>query len=126
MQVTVDNLDQATAQNVFETIARHLLAQNKQSRNNEGLCCYRGEEGSMCAAGVLIPNEKYDPKMDNVKSTAWCFIADRYSFSRNHDGLIGGLQYIHDGWAPYEWPEKLIDFAQSRNLNADFVLEYVK
>lgn len=89
-------------------------------------CAYRGEQNSMCGAGVLIPDEKYNPKMDSEKSNAWYLIVHRYNFSHSHCELIGDLQYVHDGWASYEWHEKLIDFAQSRNLNADFVLEYVK
>jgi len=120
MKVTIDNLETATAQDVFETVARHLLTQNKKS-TQDGHCCYRGEYGTKCAAGVLIPDERYDPKMDSRNSTGWDNIIYAYEFSTMHSSLINALQYLHDNNHPETWKEHLKHLARVESLNFDFI-----
>jgi hypothetical protein len=50
-----------TKQEIFDKVATHLLAQGKPSFTRFGGCQYRGPNGAKCAAGVLIPDDLYDP-----------------------------------------------------------------
>jgi hypothetical protein len=54
------------AQEIFDTVATHLLKQGRRAINPDmpEICHYRGEHGSKCAVGVLIPDETYDPMME--------------------------------------------------------------
>ena len=95
-------------QEIFDKVATHLIAQGKRSIGFGGACAYRGDNGSMCAAGCLIPDDEYKPEFEN---RAWFYIANEVpSFSnapdRVHD-LITTLQWVHD--SPCSWlsPEKL-------------------
>lgn len=55
-----------TLQEVFDKVARHLLTQGQRSILREtGRCAYRGDEGCMCAVGVLIADEHYHPKLED-------------------------------------------------------------
>lgn len=57
MNVTIENLAQASERDVVETIAFHMLRQGKRSRD-ANTCVYRNSEGLSCAAGVLLSDEK--------------------------------------------------------------------
>lgn len=70
MNITLATLAQATEQEVFDQVARHLLAQGVQSTmmRLDGVsttCQYRGEGGRKCAAGALIGDDEYRPWMDS-------------------------------------------------------------
>lgn len=54
---------------VSQYIANHLLKQGKQAAS-EGKCQYRGDEGCMCAVGVLIDDEHYDANFEGVSLSA--------------------------------------------------------
>lgn len=51
------------AQEMFETVARHLFAQGKRAgvENEEGdfSCLYRAPDGTKCAIGCLLTDEQY-------------------------------------------------------------------
>lgn len=53
-------------QQIFDTVATHLLDQGKPALDAEGFCRYRTESGLMCAVGCLIPDEKYTPKIEGI------------------------------------------------------------
>lgn len=55
-----------TNQEIFDTVAVHLLTQNKRATkaNCSTTCQYRTSEGLKCAVGCLIPDEKYTPEME--------------------------------------------------------------
>ena len=57
-------MKQYTAQQIFDTVATHLIKQGKPALNAAGLCRYRGLEGSKCAFGVLISDEMYHDKFE--------------------------------------------------------------
>ena len=58
-----------TKQEVFDKVATHLLTQNKRSLEDTS-CVYRAKDGSMCAAGCLIPDEEYTPALEGWQITA--------------------------------------------------------
>lgn len=83
-----------TAQEIFDTVARHLIAQGKQAVDESGYCKYRAPDGRRCAAGVLITDEEYVPNMEGVmfgdSQVAW---PPRLLV---HEKLVRDLQSAHD------------------------------
>lgn len=55
-----------TEQEIFDTVLTHLREQGKASTNRSGGCRYRGEGGTTCAVGCLIPDELYDPLIEGL------------------------------------------------------------
>lgn len=60
-----------TKQETFDTVVRKLKAQGCKSlgepdEHGQRFCRYRGEGGVACAAGCLIPDAKYDERMEGV------------------------------------------------------------
>lgn len=120
MKITLSNLHEATEQQVFNQVAKHLLEQAQKSLDNENsICAYRGAEGLKCAAGCLISDEEYRPKWElkdwetlvetgDIKTTA-------------HRNLILNLQKIHDDRQPYVWIKYLEDLAQSMGLDSSIL-----
>lgn len=126
--ITVHNLKESTAQEVFDFIANHLLTQNEQSVVRSDIdhpreipmngCLYRMEkEGRIlkCAAGCLIPDEDYSPEFEG--RFVWSTIVRKYfTDSDYHTTLISDLQRLHDGFPVSYWPEKLTKLALEHNL----------
>lgn len=81
-----------TAQQVFDTVARHLFAQGERAMDSEGQCLYRAAGGKKCAAGVLITDEEYFSGMENVT----------FGSARHYEGA--------SGWetAQVAWPPRLL------------------
>ena len=55
-----------TEQEIFDTVLAHLRKQGKASTNHLNGCRYRGEGGTACAVGCLIPEELYDPVIEGL------------------------------------------------------------
>ena len=97
-------------QEIFDKVATHLIAQGKQSLMFMGAeaCAYRGADGTMCAAGCLIPDGEYDPVFEGLP---WDSIAQEVPSFANASveahNLIGSLQTVHDCEAYWETPETL-------------------
>lgn len=105
-----------TAQEVFDIVAKHLLTQNAKSSQSDKICQYRSSDGKVCAAGCLIPDEHYNPRIENCD---WNELVDQYYFPKNHRNLIYDLQGIHDGCPVSFWKEKLKNLADDYKLNSD-------
>lgn len=87
------NLDEMTAQEVFEASAIHLLEQSKVSKENEhSLCAYKTDEGICCAAAIFIQN--YNKSMEG---RSWSGLVDTHNQTTTHRILVHDLQFIHDG-----------------------------
>lgn len=85
-----------TAQQIFDTVATHLLKQGKRATNLHGTCVYRGEGGTKCAVGCLIADEEYNPKMEGCSvSVLWRegWLPERL---KEHFHLLVDLQGTHD------------------------------
>jgi hypothetical protein len=96
-----------TRQEIFNKVADHLLTQGKPALFDEiGDCAYRGQDGSMCAVGCLIPDELYTPEMElksvdtllNAEFVLPGFFYDNYT-------LLSDLQRIHDSVAAIPRPD---------------------
>ena len=99
MKITLKNLHEATAQEVFDQVKNHLINQGEQSLNSGGLCVYRNANGLSCAAGCLISQEEYSP---DFETNLWGDLITMRLVSSAHSDLIGELQQIHDQWGENE------------------------
>jgi len=122
------------AQEIFDTVARTLLAQEARS-STDGLCMYRGSNGAKCAVGHLIPDEVYRPEMDMDPSgqsgTGVRELLKKYgdvlpSYFAEHVDLLMDLQEAHDGhvWSPSRkyMRQRLAEVAHRHDLNPDVAL----
>jgi len=87
-----------TPQEIFDKVAEHLFTQGVPSINGRGQCVYRGQNGTSCAVGVLIPDEDYRPSMDEtpINSTTLLGRFRSLAWLKPHAGLLGSLQRLHD------------------------------
>lgn len=126
-----------TAQEIFDKVTTHLLTQNRQSRKdifNTGYesCAYRGDDGLMCAVGVLIPDELYDPRFEglcpplnysdvcapDLDRRFWFVdVLKQIGIAEQDLGLLADLQSIHDSHTPAEWPSQLELLAGAKRLS---------
>lgn len=122
MKITLKTLHLATAQQVFDQVAAHLLTQNKRSYNDElAACAYRSPDGLKCAAGCLIADEEYNPAWEGMY---WLGLCGEFPVTTKwhepltdaHSGLIVELQKIHDNVEPNEWPISLESLAKECEL----------
>lgn len=89
-------------QKIFDTIITHLWKQGERSLQKKGGdCAYRGKHGSMCAVGILISDDEYDPIWD-LNVLAVDELIDEYpntNFSKTykkHVDFLRHLQMAHD------------------------------
>lgn len=82
-------------QEIFDTVARHLFKQGHPAVE-DGSCLYRASNGDRCAAGVLITDRYYDPKMEGQATLAIAKQFDLPKWFKANQELIEALQYIHD------------------------------
>lgn len=97
-----------TQQEIFDYVAEKLHAQNLLSAHYRDdfsdmtQCLYRGPDGTKCAAGWLIPDEAYDPDMDNTANATSIndiaeWFADRVPEEvKNNLPFVLSLQSAHD------------------------------
>ncbi len=121
--ITLKTLPQATAQEVFDQVAKHLLTQMKKSvakraaesaSDSKDYCMYRGFDGTKCAAGCLISDDEYKLEFENHN---WSHLfGTKYLVPKEHGHLIMKLQNIHDCYEPEDWRVKLNNLAEESDL----------
>jgi len=120
--ITLKTLPYATAQEVFEQVANHLIKQNAKSQITHGQeiaeCFYRLDT-LKCAAGCLIGEDEYNEKRMEGKN--WDTLLMRGIVPENHDDLICDLQKVHDKKETNTWKEELIKVATEHNLDYSFL-----
>jgi hypothetical protein len=57
-------------QEIFDKVVTHLITQGVPSRiqmqdSDTAVCMYRGDAGTKCAIGCLIPDDLYDPVLES-------------------------------------------------------------
>ena len=108
-------------QQMFDTVARHLLAQNCKSVDLNGIHCrYRGQGDTKCAAGVLIPDSLYTTAIETLACTVELVAAalTKAGVEVRDLNLLRQLQGIHDGYDPRDWPNQLRRLAVEHGLDA--------
>jgi hypothetical protein len=122
--ITLKTLDQATAQEVFDQVANHLLTQNQQSKSKgESNCVYRTDDGLKCAAGCLIGDDEYHSGFDNTDDvgTTWRSLIQRGLVKTSkHSELITDLQNLHDNRVVFNWRSELMFVAKRYSLTTNF------
>jgi hypothetical protein len=95
-----------TAQEIFETAARHLFKQGRKAVDGN-TCAYLASNGTQCAFGVLIPKgapfADYEGK-GSASVITMLAIANIIDF-RPHAGLIRNLQDVHDNFPGLEFDD---------------------
>jgi hypothetical protein len=129
--ISVDNLAEATAQEVFDFIAAHLLRQDRKAGVTiEGgfSCRYKDASGAKCAAGSLIPDDKYVPQMEERPwFGTYCKkagVTQAFEFSENHAGLINSLQALHDNDNVGTWKANLSYLAKRYELSDEILTQF--
>jgi hypothetical protein len=107
-------------QEIFTTVATHLLTQNEKALDEDNNCVYRTDSGLKCAIGCIITDEMYHRDMDEQSMTALQLIkADRFTmpdwFCDNVMEFVE-LQSIHDCLDPEDWRKSLIFFSEKEEL----------
>ena len=117
--ITLKNLEEATKEQVFDQVAKHLLQQQKQSISKDGsTCSYRGAEGLKCAAGSLIGDEEYDKVMEGM---SWVGLASEGLVPSKHVNLIIHLQGLHDNSNVEDWKNGLTEVAKEFEIKSNIL-----
>ncbi len=108
-----------TNQEIFDKVARHLLAQGELST----LCdmstrAYRGVDGRMCAVGCLIMDEHYDPELEGRTVVSEPVLEALELSGVDVDyALLTKLQWCHDRVLPALWRKHLALIASNCGLS---------
>lgn len=109
------------AQEIFDTVASHLLHQNKQCKGEDGYCKYRNSEGLKCAIGALIPEDKYSLKMEEEPIT--CVMEGVLDWFTHHN-LLMDLQKCHDTLDPKDWKSELYQISAKHGLVTEVLNDF--
>lgn len=117
--ITLKNLKEATKEQVFDQVAKHLLQQQKKSLSKGGSTCfYRGADGLKCAAGSLIGDEEYEKHMEGL---SWTGLAIEGLVPSKHLDLISHLQGIHDNSDVEDWENELTEVAKDFEIKSNIL-----
>ena len=111
-----------TSQEVFDTVASHLLKQKAKSSvdGDHTDCLYRDPNGNMCAIGCLIPDDKYTKDIEgenmHVLANKIGEVIPIITDASDEESFLQDLQDIHDDRLVESWPDALEKFAQEYNL----------
>jgi hypothetical protein len=119
--ITLHTLKDATAQEVFDQVATHLLTQNTKSNDDSQECLYR-HNGLSCAAGCLISDDEYEQyELANFdvggKPSSWPNVVTQKDLTDTHWQLITRLQLVHDCHEPDQWETTLRQVAKDHDLS---------
>lgn len=106
---------------LFDIVAKHLLKQNERSENEDSECLYRGPRGLKCAAGCLIPDDKY---IRNMECKSWERLVYFKIAPPTNQALIEKLQQMHDCFDPESWLDELYKLAAELKLNTSVLSEF--
>ncbi len=91
-----------TSQEIFNKVWKHFVVEgNPRSVDADGVCRYRGRDGSRCAAGIFIPDAQYSEDLEGISVTCLFLRVPAFAALAGHQGLLRELQRTHD--APYSW-----------------------
>jgi len=110
--ISLKNLEEATAQAVFDQIVSHLRAQGEPCRDDLCVCWYR-KGGKSCAAGCLISDEEYKKEYE---SKGWYSLIREFRITEQHKDLIYEMQVIHDSLSTDKWEKSFSGAAERFSL----------
>jgi hypothetical protein len=118
-----------TNQETFDTVVTHLRAQGERAMGLDPAtqvpaCFYRAPDGKRCAAGWLIPDDRYDPAFEHTG------LGGMDDSGRNSNGvtllmeelghdieLVAELQSIHDNAPLDTWEDRFRQLAEHWGLH---------
>lgn len=105
---------------MFDRVVAHARAQKcKSAHPLSGACVYRGPNGTKCFIGALIPDDKYEPRMDDENINASSrIIQEAVGMNDNYEQVLlaSKLQAIHDARDPSVWEYGFEELAISFEL----------
>lgn len=109
----------ATNQETFDAVVTHLRRQGRKALRGRK-CAYRGDDGTKCAAGCLIPDDLYSPKLEGwsvCKSSTLDNPVPGIISGLGHDlDLVEALQGAHDTAGPDYWESRFAEIAAEHGL----------
>lgn len=113
-----------TKQQIFDTVAKHLLQQNRTSiSTTTSSCAYFGEDNTRCAIGalMLVHPGAYNTNWGVSEILKKCpnLLPPISDLSRRSwPAFFVDLQHIHDSVPSHQWRDNLRIFAKNRHLSA--------
>ncbi len=114
-------------QETYNRVKSHLLTQNRRSMGEEG-CAYRGDRGTTCAIGCLIPDTAYSPEFEGDSISFILHKPARHPLTDTLVDVLGvtewqsdcaflsRLQKVHDNEAVADWKNALERLAYEWDL----------
>lgn len=105
-----------TKQETFDTIVAHLRKQGEKAEDSSSVCVYLTKDGKKCAAGCLIPPDRYDAGFESH------VINDHPGLEAlmkelGHDlNLVRSMQSIHDNYSVRHWEREFEGVADDLGL----------
>jgi hypothetical protein len=111
-------MKQLTPQQIFDTVARHLLTQKEKAMDDQHNCAYRGTHNRKCAAGILIKDAYYTSSLENLTTDTPAVeeVLTRSGVNMaDHQirRLVCDLQRLHDSYPPENWKARLTNYART-------------
>lgn len=104
-------------QAVFDHIVLHLRTQGVQSRTPNGKrSLYRGPDGTKCAIGCLIPDDRYNPVIEGDDVEYVWQTTDMLSGIARCTDLLSDMQDAHDRCGPARWEDQFQYIAEKHQL----------
>lgn len=125
--ITLATLPQATAQQVYDQVARHLLTQMERACAYHGAPAYFGDkfvgdDPLKSAGGCLMTDDEWEPDMEGDD---WKTLTrEGYVPSTAHDELIAALEAVHDCAQPDDWREAIREVAARMGLSPAVLDEF--
>lgn len=128
-----------TRQKIFEQVVYHLFSQGKRAvvidENGNSKCMYRGEEGSKCAVGCLIPDSEYSEDMEFKTASRLIqtyragdlptMTKETHELLDSNLRLLRNLQTTHDSACSWETDQNMKDalsyIAHNCSLESAFI-----
>ena len=89
-----------TNQEAFETMVRHAREQGGRSLNSQGKCRYRGQNGTKCFVGALIPDAEYTVMLEGRSPAA---IDAAWLLAIPHDAALTFRAAVHGCLLMLSW-----------------------
>lgn len=84
-------------QQIFDKVLAHLRRQGAPARGPDSTCCYRTDDGRMCAVGCLIPSKNYSPDIEGFAADSPEVLnALPFNATSEQCVLLKTLQEAHD------------------------------
>lgn len=84
-----------TKQETFDRVLAHMKKQGGPSLlPMSTTCAYRGVGGRMCAAGCLIPDDRYERRFETRRTDE--LVREKESWFGHDKYFVGVLQHAHD------------------------------